>query len=315
VDDGRRAVEIAEQEADEVLVESLAALAHALYFAGDLAAASEAALRALAHPEAERRPTAHAVARSTLALIDVDRGLLDGARTHAGKARSLIGAIHSNRSWLGAIAYATSGSVHVAEGKLIEAERELAFAERFFHDELPTVHHAWLLPLLARVRCRRGHLHEASEALRVARVELAEIDDCGTLPKLASVVERELEFASSRAERGEVLEKPSEAELAVLQRLASELSARDIGGEMFLSANTVRTHTRAIYRKLGVNSRADAVARATALGLLDNGSAHADAQVETDGSAVTQLNHVRRPSDQRAPAELASPRPRDSTGL
>ena len=53
----------------------------------------------------------------------------------------------------------------------------------------------------------------------------------------------------------------------MLRLLTSELSARDIGGQLFLSANTVHTHTRAIYRKLGVNSRAEAVARATVLGL------------------------------------------------
>ena len=269
IDEGRRAVEIAERGADDVLVASLAGLAQALYFAGDLAGATAAAQQALAHPEAERRPTAHAVARSTLALADVDRGLLDAARGHADKARELIGAIHSSRSWLGAVAYATSGCVHAAEGKLVEAERELVFAERFFHDELSTVHHAWLLLLLARVRCRRGHLSEAGEALQLARLELTELEDCGTLPTLASDVERELEEASSRADRGKVLERPSEAELAVLRLLASELSARDIGGRLFLSTNTIRTHTRAIYRKLGVNSRAEAVARASALSLLD----------------------------------------------
>jgi LuxR family maltose regulon positive regulatory protein len=268
--DGRRAVEIAEREADDVLVASLASLAHALYFAGDLVAASAEAQRALAHPEAERRPTAHAVARATLALADVDRGLLDGARAQAQKAKSLIGAIHSSRSWVGAVAYAASGSVHAAEGKLVEAERELVSAERYFHDELPTVHHSWLLLLLARVRCRRGHLNQSSDALGLALLELADLEDCGALPRLAFDVERELERASSRAYRGEALERPSGAELAVLRLLASELSARDIGGRLFLSANTIHTHTRAIYRKLGVNSRTEAVARATVLGLLDD---------------------------------------------
>jgi LuxR family transcriptional regulator, maltose regulon positive regulatory protein len=268
VAEGRRAVEIAAREADAVLVASLAGLAHALYFAGDLAAASAAAHRALAHPEAERQPTAHAIARSTLALADIDRGLVDAARSHAEKSRALIAAIHSSRSWLGALAYATSGSVHAAEGKLVEAERELVYAERFFHDELSTVHHAWLLLLLARVRCRRGHLKEANEALHLARLELDELEDSGTVPQLASSIELELERANSRADHGDVLERPTEAELVVLRLLASELSARDIGGQLFLSANTVRTHTRAIYRKLGVNSRTEAVARATVLGLL-----------------------------------------------
>ena len=58
-------------------------------------------------------------------------------------------------------------------------------------------------------------------------------------------------------------------ELAVLRLLTSDLSIREIGAQIFLSPNTVRTHIRSIYRKLGVGSRADAVARAEALGLLD----------------------------------------------
>ena len=108
-----------------------------------------------------------------------------------------------------------------------------------------------------------------ADVIRRGDQYIDELEDCGMLPRLAADVERELEGAGSRAGRGEVLERPSEAELAVLRLLASELSARDIGARLFLSANTVRTHTRAIYRKLGVNSRADAVARATVLGLLD----------------------------------------------
>ena len=55
----------------------------------------------------------------------------------------------------------------------------------------------------------------------------------------------------------------------MLRLLASDLTVREIGATLFLSPNTVRSHTRAIYRKLGVRSRADAVARADALGLLD----------------------------------------------
>ena len=61
---------------------------------------------------------------------------------------------------------------------------------------------------------------------------------------------------------------PSEAELAVLRLLATDSSMREIGAELFISSNTVRSHTRALYRKLGVGQRADAVARGQALGLL-----------------------------------------------
>ena len=71
-----------------------------------------------------------------------------------------------------------------------------------------------------------------------------------------------------KAGNGEVLDPPSDAELAVLLLLPEDLSIPQIAAELFLSPNTIRTHTRAIYRKLAVNSRADAVARADALGLL-----------------------------------------------
>jgi ATP/maltotriose-dependent transcriptional regulator MalT len=63
--------------------------------------------------------------------------------------------------------------------------------------------------------------------------------------------------------------RASHDEHAALRLLASDRSARQIGEELFLSLNTVRSHTRSIYRKLGVNTRADAVARADALGLLE----------------------------------------------
>jgi LuxR family maltose regulon positive regulatory protein len=49
--------------------------------------------------------------------------------------------------------------------------------------------------------------------------------------------------------------------------MATDLSNREIGERLFLSPNTIRSHRRALYIKLGVHSRADAIARATALGL------------------------------------------------
>jgi LuxR family transcriptional regulator, maltose regulon positive regulatory protein len=54
----------------------------------------------------------------------------------------------------------------------------------------------------------------------------------------------------------------------VLRLLASSLSQREIAGELFVTFNTVKSHTRSIFRKLGVNRRADAVNRARELGLL-----------------------------------------------
>lgn len=48
-------------------------------------------------------------------------------------------------------------------------------------------------------------------------------------------------------------------------------SLRKIANELYVSLNTVKTHTQSIYRKLGVSDRQDAVARGRDLGLLKSG--------------------------------------------
>jgi LuxR family maltose regulon positive regulatory protein len=60
----------------------------------------------------------------------------------------------------------------------------------------------------------------------------------------------------------------SEREVEVLRLLASDLSGPEIAAELYVSVNTLRTHTKRIYSKLTVSTRRAAVARATALGVL-----------------------------------------------
>jgi LuxR family maltose regulon positive regulatory protein len=67
-----------------------------------------------------------------------------------------------------------------------------------------------------------------------------------------------------------LIEPLSERELDVLRLLESELDGPDIARELTVSLATVRTHTRNIYAKLGVNNRRSAVRRATELGLLSH---------------------------------------------
>ena len=61
--------------------------------------------------------------------------------------------------------------------------------------------------------------------------------------------------------------------MRVLRLLATNLTVPEIAGELFVSANTVKTHTKRIYRKLGVHRRSEAVDRARSLGLMRGGRA------------------------------------------
>jgi len=64
------------------------------------------------------------------------------------------------------------------------------------------------------------------------------------------------------------LEALSDSELRVLRYLPTNLTAPEIAGELYVSRNTVKTHMRNLYAKLGTHRRGETVARARALGLL-----------------------------------------------
>jgi LuxR family maltose regulon positive regulatory protein len=65
-----------------------------------------------------------------------------------------------------------------------------------------------------------------------------------------------------------LIEPLSERELDVLRLLGTDLDGPEIARELIVSLNTVRTHTKNIYAKLGVNNRRAAVRRAKELDLL-----------------------------------------------
>ena len=94
-----------------------------------------------------------------------------------------------------------------------------------------------------------------------------------SLPDGAEAQQARLDRLEQRlAERPPAAKPPgqplTEREEAVLRLLRGALSLREIGQELFLSANTIKTHTRAIYRKLGATTRAQAVERGYEVGLL-----------------------------------------------
>jgi LuxR family maltose regulon positive regulatory protein len=141
-----------------------------------------------------------------------------------------------------ALAHQASGDRDAAR-ESIEAALVLAAPEgyvRVFLDEGPA-----MTALLQSVAARGAPGDHARRILAAERPPAAAVQSTG---------------------RG-LAEELSSRELDVLRLLRSELSGPDIARELFVSLNTMRTHTKNIYAKLGVSNRREAVRRAAELGL------------------------------------------------
>ncbi len=165
----------------------------------------------------------------------------------------------------GAVALAL-GLAMARQGRVEEAEPWLDRALAYWGAPAGTLVRAYALLRLADVSAANGRDERARTLVRAARAILADSVDPGALPQLLAEVERALDMRSKR--RVSEGDMPSDAEMRVLRLLAGPWPHSAIARELFLSPNTVKTHVQAINRKLGTSTRAEAVARARALGLI-----------------------------------------------
>ena len=269
VEHAHRAVAAARAGADALIVGVLAILSQALFFAGDLDESRRIAMQAVERPEAPDRPEGYIASLGLLSLVDAEQGRTEGAEVLARQAISFADQRFQASSWRVSLAHLGLALACAGTGRLDEAEREALRGERLRRSPQPTVGHAHALLVLAQVRVARSRLERAASDLKRAQRAIAEFRDPGRLPTIAAAIEQDLATAHANPRNLDMVEEPSAAELAVLQYLAVGLSRREIGARLYISLNTVKTHTRELYRKLGASSRADAVARAEALGLID----------------------------------------------
>ncbi|WP_366916549.1 LuxR C-terminal-related transcriptional regulator [uncultured Nocardioides sp.] len=119
------------------------------------------------------------------------------------------------------------------------------------------IHH---LLVSARIAARLGHTALARELLADVTERMSRFfDGMSTMLARVDEVRRLIKDHDAVDVVGEPL---TERELDVLRLMQSSLSLQEIAVELYLSANTVKTHARAVYRKLGAHSRTDAVALA-----------------------------------------------------
>jgi LuxR family maltose regulon positive regulatory protein len=213
----------------------------------------------------------HEFAHITLARLLLARARRDSADDALREAIDLLERLHA-----AAEAGERTGSVieilallapaHQLQGDLSAAlaalTRALMLAApegyvRIFVDEGPDM--AALLQVQSAKR--KGHIDSLQpyrDTLLAAFQQRHDANAIGAQPVLRSALERSNALAEPLSER----------ERAVLRLLRSELSGPEIARELFISLNTLRTHTKNIYAKLGVNNRRAAVRRAEELDLL-----------------------------------------------
>ena len=149
-----------------------------------------------------------------------------------------------------------------ASGGLATALAALDVARPSPGDPVLVVPH--LLVEVARARFALGSSAEASVALSQAEELIADATDAGALPHRIAAMRAEFELPRTVTAHASLTRR----ELDVLALLPTRLSSAAIAAELFVSANTARTHVKAIHRKLGVTSREEAVVAARNAGLL-----------------------------------------------
>jgi LuxR family transcriptional regulator, maltose regulon positive regulatory protein len=268
VEHGRSAVAAARADGDAITPGALAALAIANFYAGDRDESRRAAEEALRYPPAgETYVHAQIGGLGVLALLAAEDGGGPSSPAWANEALELARSRFEIKLWPTSLAHCALALVHAGRGELDRAERHAMRAERLRRSPHPTVGHAHTLVVLARVRMQRSRIASARSDLARARQMIDGFADPGCLPELASAIEREMP-AGRFTRRDRALEDPSPAELSVLRGLAEGLSRREIAERSFISLNTVKTHIRELYRKLGAGSRTEALVKARAFGLL-----------------------------------------------
>jgi LuxR family maltose regulon positive regulatory protein len=211
-----------------------------------------------------------AFAFGQLGLIAADRGDWRSCAAHTEAGFDLIHARGLEEFWQCSSAHAARGRLLQHERRASEARSELERAVALARRGEGLVERAYVLVSLAEFLRELGDRRAARELVLEARELLSSAPGPGMLvPRMVAQAESRLRLVMHPSGAGSVVtDELTAREQAVLHLLPSGLSAREIGSELGISHETIRTHTKSIYRKLGASSRRDAVTRARELELL-----------------------------------------------
>jgi ATP/maltotriose-dependent transcriptional regulator MalT len=241
----------------------------ALYFSGSIDEAQATFRRAvqLAEKIGDRRRRIYAL--GYLALIAAESGQLADAehqiRRATGVGTDLAGAEH----FVNAIVSLAAATVLDMRGDRAAAADAAHLAVSLARKGGGILEVAKALLVRAKILEDLGDHQTAAASRNEAGALLRGCADAGIAQTLLTAAQRSKGVPVSPRNQGDtVAEELTAREHEVLGLLATRLSRREIGQRLYVSLNTVKTHQRALYRKLGAENRATAVTRARELGQL-----------------------------------------------
>lgn len=240
----------------------LAGLGQAQYLQGR-AGEAVATLRRAVGQIPDANPIVLAFGVANLALAEASLGVPSRADPMLDRLLGVLGAVGADRSPAGAVMQLACGERERRRGDLRGAADRFKLAIEILG---AAPRSGWLANsyvLLAVTQRLLGDTAEAVLCLDRADEILDRLPDPGALPARSAGLRRVL--AAPRHHATEFGEQLSDREIAVLGLVAEGLSQRQIAGQLFISYNTVKSHLKTAYRKLGVASREDAIDQLAAL--------------------------------------------------
>jgi LuxR family maltose regulon positive regulatory protein len=159
-----------------------------------------------------------------------------------------------------------------AEGATIRADLELRLLRASIAISQSSPHATALVRQALAVAERHGYSQTVVDtAPRLVEHVIAESRHYPRTKQLTALIAaglRARKHAVPAPRQEKLLEPLTAAEIRVLEKLSERFTYTEIASELYLSLNTVKTHLRHAYMKLGVTSRSSALKRATSLGVL-----------------------------------------------
>ena len=212
-------------------------------------------------------PAIQVLCLAQLALLAIDEGDWDEAEALIARARAQVDRVGLGDCPLSALVFAVSARVLAQRGRAEQAQddRRAALTQLARLTECFPWYESQVRVALAGAALRLGDAGATRTLLAEASRDVREMPEAVVL---ATWVDQSRAAAESLAETVAGPSSLTTAELRVLQLLPTHLSFREMAGGLHVSANTVKTHAHAVYRKLDACSRSEAVLRAREAGLL-----------------------------------------------